>query len=150
LAAALLALAIAAGLSLWLSSRRGELGRDERALTMLTSSEAVAIRIAASPGQDPATHATYRYRPGSPIAVVTFSKFPPAETGETDRAWASLGGRWFLLGEAVPDAAGHARLIAEAAALASAPQRRVGAAERGAAGAAPAGRTIVEWSADRK
>jgi hypothetical protein len=117
---------------------------------MLTSSDAVAIRLTAAPGQDPATHATYRFRPGSPIAVVTFSKFPVPVPGETDRAWAFVGGRWILLGEAVPDASGHARFIAEAPALALAPERLIVAAESAAAGAAPGERTIVSWSADRK
>jgi RNA polymerase sigma-70 factor (ECF subfamily) len=151
LAAALLVVLLAAGLLLrMVSERRESLARDERALTMLTSSDAVAIRLSAVPGQDPATHATYRFRPGSPIAVVTFSKFPAPAPGEADRAWASVGGRWVLLGEAVPDAAGRARLIAEAPALANPPERLVVAAERGAAGAAPGERAIAAWSADRK
>jgi RNA polymerase sigma-70 factor (ECF subfamily) len=153
LAAALLALLLAAGVLLRIvSESRESLSRDERALTMLTSSDAVAIRITAAPGQDPATHATYRFRPGSPLAVVTFSRFPAPAPGETDRAWASVGGRWILLGEAVPDASGHARFIVESPALAlsTAPERLVVAAERGAAGAAPGERAIVAWSADRK
>jgi RNA polymerase sigma-70 factor (ECF subfamily) len=151
IAAALLVLILAAGLLLLrISGRQAELARDDRALTMLTSSDAVAIRMTAAPGQDPATHATYRFRPGSPIAVVTFSKFPAPAPGETDRAWASVGGQWVLLGEASPDASGHARFIAEAPALVSAPERLLVAAERGPAGAAPSERTIVSWSADRK
>jgi RNA polymerase sigma-70 factor (ECF subfamily) len=151
LAAALLVVVLAAGLLLRIASeKRGALARDERALTMLTSSDAVAIRITAAPGQDPATHATYRFRLGSPIAVVTFSKFPAPGPGESYRAWASVGGRWVLLGEAVPDAGGRARFIAEAPALANPPERLVVAAERGTSGAAPGERVIVAWSADRK
>ncbi len=154
LAAALLLLLLAAGVLLRLGVQKGsrpdQLARDERALTMLTSSDAVAIRLSAAPGQDPSTHATYRFRPGSPIAVVTFSKFPAAAPGEVDRAWASIGGRWVPLGVAVPDAAGRARLIAEAPALANAPERLIVAAEPGTAGAAPGDRAIVVWSADRK
>jgi RNA polymerase sigma-70 factor, ECF subfamily len=151
-AAALLVLLVAAGLALRLrqEARRAELARDERALAMLTSSEALSIRMAAAAGQDPATHATYRYRAGSPIAVVTFSAFPKAAAGEVDRAWASIGGRWVLLGEAAPDAGGRARLIAENDALARSPDRLLVSAERGPAGAAPGERVIVAWSADRK
>ena len=150
LAAALLALAIAAGLAWRLAARRETFARDERALAMLTSSEAVSIRMSAATGQEAATHASYRYRAGSPIAVVTFSAFPKAAPGEVDRAWASIGGRWILLGEAVPDADGRARLIAEGDALARAPERLLVAAERGPAGAAPGERVLVSWSADRK
>jgi RNA polymerase sigma factor (sigma-70 family) len=150
MAAALLLLLLAGGLALRLSVGRRELDRDERALTMLTSSDAVSIRLTAAPGSDPATHATYRFRPGSPIAVVTLSKFPPASPGEVDRVWASIGGRWVLLGNALPDAAGHARLIAQAEPLARPPDRLVVAAERGAPGGSPGGRAIVIWSTDRK
>lgn len=150
MAAALLLLLLGAGLALRLSVGRRELARDERALTMLTSSETVSIRLVAAPGRDPATHATYRFRPGSPIVVVTLSKFPSASPGEVDRVWASIGGRWVLLGEAVPDAAGHARLLAEAEPLARPPDRLVVSAERGQAGGAPGETAIVIWSADRK
>jgi RNA polymerase sigma-70 factor, ECF subfamily len=152
LAAALLCLLVAVGLGVRLAGRRELLARDERALTMLTSSDAVSIRLTAAAGQDAATHATYRFRPGSPIAVVTLSNFPSAGpgVGEVDRAWASIDGRWVLLGEAVPDATGRARLIAESEPLARAPERLVVTAERGGAGAGPGGSEIVRWSADRK
>ena len=106
--------------------------------------------MTASPQAPPETHATYRFRPGSPIAVVTLSHFPAAGPGEIDRAWASAGGRWILLGEAVPDAAGHARLIAEAPALSEPPGGSSSPAEPGRRAAAPAGRAMVAWEADRK
>jgi RNA polymerase sigma-70 factor (ECF subfamily) len=150
LAAALLLLLVAVGLAVRLGARREALARDERALTMLTSSDAVSIRLTATPGQDPATHATYRFRPASPIAVVTFSRFPAAGPGEVDRAWASIGGHWVLLGEAVPDSNGRARVIAETPELAQAPERLIVAVERGAAGTEPGDRAIAAWSADRK
>ena len=95
-------------------------------------------------------HATYRFRPGAPIAVLTFSRFPPAASGQTDRAWAECDGRWVLLGEGRPDASGHARLIAEAPALERPPDRLVVTGEVGPAGAAPGGKTLVSWTADRK
>jgi RNA polymerase sigma-70 factor (ECF subfamily) len=129
---------------------RRQLGVDERALEMLTSSEAQSLRMTASPKAPPETHATYRFRPGSPIAVVTFSHFPAAGPGEVDRAWALAGSRWILLGEATPDASGRARRIAEDPALAETPGRLVVTRETGPAGAAPAGRTMVSWEADRK
>jgi RNA polymerase sigma-70 factor (ECF subfamily) len=133
-----------------LSSGRRQLGVDERALEMLTSSDAQSLRMTASPEAPPDAHATYRFRPGSPIAVVTLSRFPAASPGEVDRAWALAGGRWVLLGEARPDASGRARRIAEDSALASPPARLVVTRETGPAGSAPAGRTMVSWEADRK
>ncbi|HYX19452.1 MAG TPA: hypothetical protein VFA98_01245, partial [Thermoanaerobaculia bacterium] len=60
------------------------------------------------------------------------------------------GGRWILLAEAVPDAAGHARRIAENAALGSAPERLLVTRETGPAGAEPGGRTMAAWEPDRK
>jgi hypothetical protein len=126
------------------------LSRDERALEMLTSSEAVALRLSAAPGVPPEAHATYRFRPGSPTAVVTLSHFPAAVAGETDRAWARVAGRWIRLGDAVPDAAGRARRIAENAALAAPPERLVVTRETGPAGAEPNGRPMAEWERDRK
>jgi hypothetical protein len=117
---------------------------------MLTSSDSVALRLSAATGVPPEAHATFRFRPGSPTAVVTLSKFPATAPGETDRAWARVGGRWLRLGEAVPDAAGHARFIAEDAAIGTPPERLVVTRETGPAGAGPAGRTMAAWEPDRK
>lgn len=137
-------------LALVLRTDRGALLRDERALAMLTSSDAVSLRLGPAAGTPAGTHATYRYRPGSPIAVVTLSQFPPAAPGEVDRAWALAGGRWVLLGQAVAAPEGHPRLIAEDAALAGRPDRLVVSRERGPAGGEPGGRAVVAWEADRK
>jgi RNA polymerase sigma-70 factor (ECF subfamily) len=133
-----------------LSPGRRQLGVDERALDMLTSSEAQSLRMTASAEAPPDAHATYRFRPGSAIVVVTLSHFPAAGPGEVDRAWAFAAGRWILLGEAAPDATGRARRIAEDPALSETPNRLVVTRETGPAGAAPAGRTMVSWEADRK
>jgi RNA polymerase sigma-70 factor, ECF subfamily len=148
LGAAVAILVVAAAARLLQS--RTALSRDERALEMLTSSEAVALRLTAAPGVPPDAHATYRFRPGSPIAVVTLSHFPGAAPGETDRAWARVAGRWIRLGEAVPDAAGHARRIAENPALGTPPERLLVTRETGPAGAEPGGRTMAAWEPDRK
>jgi RNA polymerase sigma-70 factor (ECF subfamily) len=150
LAAALIVAGLLAGLVVRLHEGRNWLEQDERALAMLTSSDAVSLRLAPAPGFPAETHARYRFRPGSPIAVITFSSFPAAGEGQSDRAWAFVGGRWLLLGEAVPDASGHARLIAEGPALAAAPERLVVTRERGPVRGAPSGETVVRWTSDRK
>jgi len=148
---AALAIGVLAALLVWrLGSGHRQLGLDERALDMLTSSEAQSVRMSASPEAPPDAHATYRFRPGSPVAVVTLSHFPAASPGEIDRAWALAGGRWILLGEATTDASGRARRIAEDPALAGPPLRLAVTRETGPAGAAPSGRTMVSWEADRK
>lgn len=150
LAAALLVAGLLAGLVVRLREGRDWLERDERALAMLTSSDAVSLRLAAVPGVPAETHARYRFRAGSPIAVLTFSNFPPAAPGETYRAWALLDGRWSLLGGAVPDAGGKARLIAEGPAYAARPQAIEVTRERGPAGEAPEGPAVVKWHADHE
>jgi hypothetical protein len=81
---------------------------------------------------------------------VTYSRFPAAAAGQIDRAWAQVAGRWVLLGEAVPDASGHARLIAENPSLEAAPERLTVARESGPGGAEPGGKTLVSWTANRK
>lgn len=150
LAAALLLLCIAAGLAARFSASRRQIATDERALTVLTSSDAESLRLAPSPGIPSETHATYRFRAGSETAVLTLSKFPPAPPGETYSAWALEGGRWFLLGQPLPDAAGKARLIAEGPALRARPEAIEVTRESGRPAAAPAGPVVVRWPANRE
>ena len=53
------------------------------ALRMVTSSDVVPRRLAATSGPpvESETHGNYRGRPGVPVAVLTFSHFPPAPAG---------------------------------------------------------------------
>src|SRR5215813_5750704 len=106
----------------WFSGRL-DLARDERALTMLTSSDSEALRMTAPGAPDSRIHGVYRHRPGSTIAVFTLSNFPPAAAGRIYRAWALYGSTWIPLGDARPDASGHARGIAEHPALGTRPDR---------------------------
>jgi hypothetical protein len=145
---AVLAVAAAAGLVvLRLASERTELARADRALTMLTSSDARSVRLAA-PGQpDSAAHGVYRHRPGAPVAVFTISRFPAAPGGRVYRAWAQVRGEWVALGTLAPDSAGHARTIAEDPALASAPDRVEVTLEpeSESRATAPSGAVVVAW-----
>jgi RNA polymerase sigma-70 factor (ECF subfamily) len=150
IAAALALLLLVAGLAVRFAARSTDLARDERALAMLTSSDAESLRQVAAAGVPEATHATYRHRPGAGIAVLTFSNFPPAPAGRTYRAWALLAGRWVPLGAALPDSSGKARLIAEGDAFTSRPDRIEVTREPSAGGAAPNGPVIVRWPADRE
>ncbi|HEY6148267.1 MAG TPA: sigma-70 family RNA polymerase sigma factor [Thermoanaerobaculia bacterium] len=149
LAPILAVLVIAAALA-WLGIRaetgRRLIRRDERALTMLTASDAEAIRLSAAPGVSAETHATYRRRPGTPLAVLTLSRFSPAPTGRIYQAWVGQGGRWISLGTARPDAAGRARLIAEAPELSTPPQSIEVTLEPERGSPAPTGPTVVSWT----
>jgi len=142
---ALLALAIAGAIALRLASERSRLGREDRALTMLTSSDSRALRMTAPGDPSSAIHGTYRFLPGSPTAVFTISRFPAAPAGSVYRLWARVNGAWLPLGVLRPDASGHARGIAEHPSLATAPERLEVRTETTAVSSAPTGPVVVGW-----
>ena len=147
LVASLAVLALLSGVVYELTARRREL-RVERAIALLTSSEAQALRLTPAPGAagvPAAAHAVYRFRPGSTTAVITYSYFAPAPDGRTYQAWGLFGGRWISLGAARPDGEGRARFIAEGPALASRPDALEVTLEPGAGSAAPSGPLVVSW-----
>jgi RNA polymerase sigma-70 factor, ECF subfamily len=129
--------------SLWYGRDRAELALDERALSLLTSSETVTIRLAAVAGIPRATHAIYRGRAGATIAVVTFSNFPRLEPGHVYEAWVRHGSVWTSMGATRPDASGHARLIAEGPQLAELPDEIEVTREAAGNARAPSGPVIV-------
>jgi RNA polymerase sigma-70 factor (ECF subfamily) len=147
LVATLAFLAVLSGIGVEVWNRRRALATDERALAMLTSSDAQAMRLAAAPGVAPETHGVYRFRPGSATAVMTLSNFPPASPGRSYQAWALIAGRWTSLGLVRPDAAGRARLIAEGPSLATRPEALEVTAEPERGSASPAGPVVIIWTA---
>ncbi len=146
LVAALVLVALLAGLAIRLETRRQALARDERALALLTASDSEALRLSAAPGVPETTHGVYRSRPGAPMAVMTFSNFAPAPPGRVYQAWALHGAVWTSLGTALPDSAGKARLIAEGAPLASRPDGVEVTMEPAGGSASPGGTVVISWS----
>jgi RNA polymerase sigma factor (sigma-70 family) len=144
--AALAALCLLAALGIRHLSERATLARYDRALSMVTSSDSVSLRLAPVPGTPAETHARYRGRPGATIALVTFSNFPPAARGHTYQAWARHGTTWTSLGTAQPDAGGSARLIAESSALSALPDGLQVTLEPLAGSPAPSGPVVVAWA----
>jgi len=141
--AAALALAIVAcvvGVRTWTSQRR-----LDRALALVTASDDANLRLAPAPGVPASTHARYRGRPGAPLAVVTFSSFPPARAGETYQVWVRHGAVWTSLGTVT----GAERLIAENPALATLPDALEVTREPTGGSAQPGGRVVVAWEAGR-
>ena len=145
-AAALVALCLLAALGVRYRSERATADRYDRALAMVTSSDSVNLRLAPAPETPEATHARYRGRPGAGIAIVTFSSFPPAETGRTYQAWVRHGSVWTSLGTVEPDANGGARLIAEDARLAAPPDGVQVTIEPTGGSRTPTGRVVAEWT----
>jgi RNA polymerase sigma-70 factor, ECF subfamily len=144
--AALAALCLLAALGVRYGSERATLARYDRALSMMTASDSVNLRLAPLPGTPEKTHARYRGRPGAGIAVVTLSAFPAAPAAETYQAWARHGTTWTSLGTVEPDAGGSARLIAEAPALAALPDGLEVTLEPGNGSTSPSDRVIVAWT----
>jgi RNA polymerase sigma factor (sigma-70 family) len=146
LVAAILGAAVLAGLAVRVLEKSRIVGRDERALAMLTSSDAETIHLSAAPGVPARTHGNYRSRPGAPIAVVTFSNFAPAPAGRTYRTWVRHGAAWTPLGAAAPDTAGHALLIAEGSEFSTRPDEIRVTLEPEKASGSPAGPPVISWS----
>ncbi|HEY1434527.1 MAG TPA: sigma-70 family RNA polymerase sigma factor [Thermoanaerobaculia bacterium] len=146
LVAVLAFLALLAGIGVLVRDGRRALGTDERALAMLTSSDAQALRLTAAPGTSPQTHGVYRFRAGTPTVVLTLSNFPAAPAARTYQAWALLGGRWTSVGTARPDSSGRARLIAEGPAFALRPEALEVRLEPEAGSVAPAGQVVIGWT----
>lgn len=124
---------------------RGVLAQGERALDLVTSSDVVPIRLEALPGAPPEAHANYRSRPGTPLAVLSLSKLPPAPAGQIYQAWLRHQGTWLSLGTAVPDAEGKARIVAEGSALAAQPEALEVTLEPAPGSAAPSGPAWIAW-----
>jgi len=143
---ALAALCLLAALGIRYQSEHATMARYDRALSMVTSSDSVNLRLGAAPGTPEETHARYRARPGVAIAVVTFSKFPPAPAGQIYETWARHGATWTSLGSVAPDAEGSGRLIAEDGALTALPDELKVTMEPRARSAVPSGRVVVDWA----
>lgn len=147
--AATLAIAFAVWTGVRVQAGRGEWARDRRAIGVLTSSEAEAIRVVAleTGGLPAEAHATWRAKRGEGLAVVTLSRFSPAGDGREYRVWASIRGAWVLAGRANPDGNGRAVFVVEGPAFALRPDaievRRAGSGSP--IGREPSGERVAEW-----
>src|SRR5262249_31776219 len=143
---ALAALCLLIALGIRYGAEHATLARYDRALSMVTASDSVNLRLGALPGTPEDAHARYRSRPGVGVAVVTFSKFAPAPAGATYQAWVRHAGKWSSLGMVEPDADGNARLIAEDPALSVLPDELEVTVEPRRGSTAPSGRVVVAWA----
>jgi RNA polymerase sigma-70 factor (ECF subfamily) len=143
--AALALLSLAAAFGIRYRSEHAMLARYERALSMVTSSDSVNLRLGPLAGTPEETHARYRGRSGVGTAVITFSKFPAAPSGQVYQGWVRHGATWTSLGTATPDAEGNARLIAESPALGALPDAVEVTREPAPGGAVPSGPAVVAW-----
>lgn len=145
--AALVALGLLVVGGLRWRAQREDLARDERALALVTASDAQNLRLAPAAGVPEATHARYRGRAGSPIAVLTLSNFPAPPAGQTYQAWVRHGTTWRSLGVVTPDASGAARVIAEDPALAVLPDAVQVTREPAGGSVGPGAAIVAGWTA---
>jgi len=143
-----LALVLSVGLATLLHRQavdRGAVALDERALDLVTSSDVKPIRLEAAPGVPAETHANYRSRPGTPLAVLSLSKLAPTPAGQVYQAWLRYQGAWVSLGAAVPDIDGRARIVAQGPALAAPAEALQVTIEPAPGSAAPSGPLVIAW-----
>lgn len=122
--------------------------RDERALSLATTSELTPLRLVPVSADVPANaHANYRGRAGTSLVVLTVEALPAAPAGQTYQAWARHGDSWTSLGTFAPDANGTARLVAEDASLTTPPDSVVISIERSSGSTTPMGVVVLAWGA---
>jgi len=145
-AAALLVAVVGVVVAARWNASRELAGLRERALRLVTSSDIVPLRLTA-PGATPAdTHATYRARPGTTVAVLTFAHFAPPPAGQAYVAWAQRNGRWRLLASVVPGEDGGALVVLEGPEIAVPPDALEVTLEPVGSLDAPTGEPLVSWS----
>jgi RNA polymerase sigma-70 factor (ECF subfamily) len=116
-------------------------------LRLVTSSDIVPRRMAATSGPpvQTETHGNYRGRPGTPLAVLTFSHFAPAPAGRAYEAWGEFDSRWVHLGIVHPKDDGSDLLIAEGPHLKLPPTAIKVTLETVGTPRAPIGPTVIAW-----
>jgi RNA polymerase sigma factor (sigma-70 family) len=120
--------------------------RDERALTLLTSSELVDRRLTpAASGLPAEAHGHYRARDGVSTVVLSVTSLSAAPAGQVYAGWALIGDRWLPLGTVAPDANGTGRVIAESPDLARPPDLVEITLQSTPGGESPSGRPILAW-----
>jgi RNA polymerase sigma factor (sigma-70 family) len=121
--------------------------RNYEALRLVTSSDIVPRRMAATSGPpvETETHGNYRGLPGVPLAVLTFSHFAPASAGRAYQAWGEFSGRWVHLGTVHPKDDGSDLLIAEGPHLKLPPTALKVTLEAIGTPRAPDGPTVIAW-----
>jgi len=126
---------------------RNTLGRNERAVSMLASSETKSLHLSPASGTSQNAHGSYRSRAGIGLAVVAVENLPPAPAGKSYQGWAQYQGKWLALGALSPGQSGHDVLIVEDARLAMAPADVKVTLEPSAGSQTPSGAVVLSWLA---
>ncbi len=120
--------------------------RTDRALSMVTASDITTLHVPPAPGANPATHGSYRGRPGTPIGVLALHNFTPAATGTWYEAWVRTRGAWTSMGTAQIDSAGNAVLASEGQAFTALPEEIEVTLESHGGSPAPSGPVLIHYT----
>jgi hypothetical protein len=124
-----------------------ELDREHRALTQVTTSDLVPLRLTPVSALVPAgAHANYRGRAGSDLAVLTTELLPATPSGSTYQGWVRHGDQWTSLGTFTVAADGSAMLIAQDPALTTPPDTVEITFEQGGGAKTPSSNVFLQWS----
>lgn len=121
--------------------------RDERALSLVTTSDLAPLRLVPNGSADvPAgAHANYRGRADNNLAVLTTELLPAPPAGSTYEAWVHHAQGWTSLGTFTPSAEGAARLIAESPELSTTPDGVEITLEPSSGSPVPSAQVILAW-----
>jgi RNA polymerase sigma-70 factor (ECF subfamily) len=145
LGVAAVAAAILVGIAVQIGTERTVAVRNDRALSMVTASDITTLRIPAAPVDPAATHAVYRGRSGTALAVIALHNFSPAQSGTTYQAWTLRDGVWTSMGTAVPDARHGAVIVAEGRTYTALPDAVEVTVEPQGGSRTPSGRIVIHW-----
>ncbi len=146
LAAAVVIVSVSVALATRLVDRDRSDPRLADALELVTSSDTVKLRLGPTPGHDTSTHAVYRSKPGSTLAVLTLSNFDSAPAGGHYILWTRTSTGWTALTRSVElDDQGNALVIIDVLDDAPMPSALQITLEPNDAATAPTGPVIVAY-----
>ena len=120
--------------------------QDQRALSLVTTSELVPLRLTPASAAVPGAHANYRGRAGQ-LSRRAHHRSTTGATGLPDAPGvAGHGGQWTSLGTFTTAADGTARVIAENPALATTPDAVQITLEPTGGSSSPTGPVVLSWT----
>jgi RNA polymerase sigma-70 factor (ECF subfamily) len=149
LGVAAVAMVILAGGGIRMGMQRQAALRTDRALSMVTASDITTFHVPPAAGMNPASHGSYRGRPGTPRAVLALHNFVPASAGRTYQAWAKIAGAWTSMGTVDADSAGNALLVAEGNAFTALPSEVEVTVEPRGGSSAQTGTVVIHYPGPR-
>jgi RNA polymerase sigma-70 factor (ECF subfamily) len=146
LGVAAIAVALLVGGGVRFASQRRAAMLNDQALAMVTASDITTIHVPPAAGTGPATHAAYRGRPGTPLAILALHNFPPAPRGSTYQAWVGSGGTWTSMGTTEVDPAGSGLVVSQGSVFETLPAEIQVTLEPSGGSTHPTGPVVISYA----